>query len=1161
MQKFILIACFLLLNTIGFGQSHEYYFKFVEPDKGIINDSITNLISIDRIHNDTIYAYANSKEFARFSKLGYKIEILPHPSSVTKVLNIATTIDQMVNWDRYPTYDVYRAMMKKFQSDYPSLCKLDSIGTTVLGRQLYVVKLSDNASVNEAETQVFYTSSMHGNEVTGYILMLRLIDYLLKNYNTDPQVQGILNNMALYINPNANPDGTYAGGNANVSSSTRYNANGIDINRNFPDPRAGSHPDGYSWQPETQAMMSFAANHHFTLAANFHGGTEVVNYPWDTWTSAQRTHTDQNWYIHYSRMYADSAQANSPAGYFNDENNGITNGGDWYVITGGRQDYMNWWHKCREVTIEISTTMLLSTDLLPAFWNYNRAAFLSYLESGLYGIKGIVKNTAGNPVDAKIFIVNHDSDSSHIYTDKETGHYTRLIEPGTWQIMYSSPGYISQIHTIETASWQSAITNDVVLESSEPASLAGTVTSTATFGAIQDVKVELIGTSITPAYTDEQGHYSFSSIPQNLYTIKVSKPGYRAEAILSAVTSTLNTLNFTLEPADYEGFESGLPVEFTCSGGNWVVDNKVYLEGTSSMRSASIGNNGTTSMQITLNVATDSTIRFARRVSSESGYDYLHFYIDDVEQQNWSGSQDWSTNRFDVTSGTHTFKWAYTKDGSQSSGYDCAWVDSIVFPPTLQTVTFTANLNENPCSFVPIEFYNQTIETNSSGQAVFKVNRGVDKPYTATINSITPATGMITVQYSDLTEIIDFTGDPKYNVTFQVTSGGTALEGANIHFNDTDIITTSTGSATFSDIPRGVDYIYTVDLTGYQKLTGQVNILENKAINISLVPSATPVFVVHFEVKDQSVAVENATIVFNGVEQQTSSSGTTSFTNIPEGNYNYSLEKPGYLTESHQVSISKDTTISVELTPVYTVTFIISHIDIPIEGVTVSLNNTELLTGSNGTVSFENIPKGSGYSYSAEKTGYKSVSGYLDVNAGLNIELELTPVFTVIFTVTHKGSPVVNANVNFNSLDQLTSAEGTSTFTEVLYGYDYNYTISQTGYHSFSGTVDVTDDENISAELTLVGIPIIDATSNPLSVWPNPSSGDINIRFYIDKPLFIRMNLFSIDGRLIRNLTNGKYPKGYINLIYPGNALKNGSYILRLSIGEKTYTQIIQYIR
>ena len=69
-----------------------------------------------------------------------------------------------------------------------------------------------------------------------------------------------------------------------------------------------------------------------------------------------------------------------------------------------------------------------------------------------------------------------------------------------------------------------------------------------------------------------------------------------------------------------------------------------------------------------------------KKVSSESGYDYLKFFIDNVEIDSWSGEDDWSLETYGISPGTHQFKWEYAKDFSVSSGADAAWIDDVVFP-------------------------------------------------------------------------------------------------------------------------------------------------------------------------------------------------------------------------------------------------------------------------------------------------------------------------------------------------------------------------------------------------------------------------------------------------------------------------------------------------
>lgn len=434
-QTLILIVLILLSLPLLAGEWTQYYFRFEMIDKTELKD-LSSIISIDNIRGNWVYAYANDWEWAEFSKLGYRAQILPNPGDNPLALTTSSQ-SQLRLWDSYPTYDAYVTMMYAFASTYPNLCQIIDAGTTVSGRKILYAKISDNVSVREAEPQVSYVSTIHGDETTGYILMLRLIDTLLSEYGSNPRTTNLVNNMEIWINPNANPDGTYYGGNSSVSGARRANQNGYDLNRNFPDP-SGNQYSGQPRQTETTQAMNFALDKRFALSGNFHGGAEVVNYPWDfTYT----LHPDNNWWVSTSLIFANSAQANSPAGYMTGiSSNGITNGAAWYVITGGRQDWMNYTAKGREATFEISNTKNPAASTLPNYWTYLYDAILSYLEQAQYGIHGTVTDPYGNPLDATITVVGHDNSYSTIRTHDTHGDFYRFLAPGTYTLQVASSG-------------------------------------------------------------------------------------------------------------------------------------------------------------------------------------------------------------------------------------------------------------------------------------------------------------------------------------------------------------------------------------------------------------------------------------------------------------------------------------------------------------------------------------------------------------------------------------------------------------------------------------------------------------------------------------------------------------------------------------------------
>jgi hypothetical protein len=428
-----------------FIDSGEKYFSTKVTDKSLIQD-LSRIISVDKVKADgMVYAYANRKEFASFLEMDLPYQILPHPGRYEGRLNMKDKVDirNIEAWDFYPTYDAYIDMMNQFAEVYPDICELELIGNSTQGRQLLALKISDNIGIKENEPQFLYTSSIHGDETTGYVLMLRLIDYLLTNYGTDSRVTNMVNNMEIWINPLANPDGTYHGGNNTVNGAIRYNSNWVDINRNFRDPEDGPHPDGNAWQQETVHFMALAEANHFVSSANLHGGESVCNYPWDTWP---RLAADDDWWQYVCHEYADTVHANCPFGYMTDFDNGITNGYQWYTISGGRQDYMNYFHQCREFTLEISNTKLMQPDSLPHYWNYNYRSLLNYLEQSMFGLRGTVRDSvSGWPVKAEVYVVLHEKDSSWVYTDMPHGNYHRLLAEGTYTVRYSASGYYPQI--------------------------------------------------------------------------------------------------------------------------------------------------------------------------------------------------------------------------------------------------------------------------------------------------------------------------------------------------------------------------------------------------------------------------------------------------------------------------------------------------------------------------------------------------------------------------------------------------------------------------------------------------------------------------------------------------------------------------------------------
>jgi len=109
--------------------------------------------------------------------------------------------------------------------------------------------------------------------------------------------------------------------------------------------------------------------------------------------------------------------------------------------------------------------------------------------------------------------------------------------------------------------------------------------------------------------------------------------------------------------------------------GKWFGQSTTYYHDGDAGQSGRIGNLQSTYIQT--NVTGPGNVTFYWKVSSEADYDFLRFYIDDVEQANISGEVDWHQMSFNISAGNHTLKWSYAKDEYVKAGSDCGWLDKV----------------------------------------------------------------------------------------------------------------------------------------------------------------------------------------------------------------------------------------------------------------------------------------------------------------------------------------------------------------------------------------------------------------------------------------------------------------------------------------------------
>jgi len=159
---------------------------------------------------------------------------------------------------------------------------------------------------------------------------------------------------------------------------------------------------------------------------------------------------------------------------------------------------------------------------------------------------------------------------------------------------------------------------------------------------------------------------------------------YKSSYIFTATAS--DGTNETNQTIVVNVIEVGISItdlsSFVLSGdANWSEDNATFTSGDITDFQSSC---------IELNSTTNTSISFDWDVSSESNYDFLRFYINDVEKTNISGSVATTSLSYSLSE-NDILKWCYTKDGSAFSGTDSGSLSNIRLGVSNNSPSFVAN--------------------------------------------------------------------------------------------------------------------------------------------------------------------------------------------------------------------------------------------------------------------------------------------------------------------------------------------------------------------------------------------------------------------------------------------------------------------------------------
>ncbi len=345
--------------------------------------------------------------------------------------------------ESYHSYQEIIDLMDSLSNAFPGFCRKYVVGQSVEGREISYLKISDNVTEDEYEPEILFDGGIHGDEIGGAENCIRFARMLCLEYGNDPDITFLIDNREIMIYPMVNPDGR--------ENMTRYNANGVDLNRDF----------GYMWdawgnspaafsQVESKKLRNMFLNHQYSVSLSMHSGVEVFLFPW-YYRQSQCPDHDAMHYLANDYVNT-SGYANLQFG---------PGASTLYEVNGSSAETAYGDMGTYGMTLEISEDKQPPPAQIMHYYNLNEASMIELIENAGYGLKGKITNAFGQAVPASVRISNQ----LPIYTDPVLGDYHKFLVPGTYSLHVKANGYKdTTINNIVISDHSSSVIQDINLQ-------------------------------------------------------------------------------------------------------------------------------------------------------------------------------------------------------------------------------------------------------------------------------------------------------------------------------------------------------------------------------------------------------------------------------------------------------------------------------------------------------------------------------------------------------------------------------------------------------------------------------------------------------------------------------------------------------------------------
>ncbi|MFZ5949061.1 MAG: M14 family metallopeptidase [Candidatus Rifleibacteriota bacterium] len=291
--------------------------------------------------------------------------------------------------DKYFTYESASAQMKKWAEEYSHICRVESIGKSCEGLDIWALKLSDNPEKDEAEPAALIMGLHHSREWPTVEVAMATMKKLIEGYESDAELKKLVDSREVWFVPIVNPDGLkYSQEKSRYWRKNRRNngngSYGVDPNRNYgyqwgnvgasssPSSDTYHGPHAFS-EPETCAIRDLAKREKFQASISGHTYSELILYPFSYGYNIPNP--DQKVFV---KMAGDMAK-------FNGYDPKVS--ADLYPAMGDTDDFMYGELKSLSFTFELCTTFIPAATEIDKFNSINVPAYLYLIDkAGTYGL-------------------------------------------------------------------------------------------------------------------------------------------------------------------------------------------------------------------------------------------------------------------------------------------------------------------------------------------------------------------------------------------------------------------------------------------------------------------------------------------------------------------------------------------------------------------------------------------------------------------------------------------------------------------------------------------------------------------------------------------------------------------------------------------------------